>query len=138
MFFDIKGKVRKLKGKQAKERSIMLDHGIPEDEVDSLHRADDRELYGDWQYSKRLQSYINPNDDSLSTEEPFGFGVYNEIENERLLNALGTLTEEDRALVIHRIVDGIPLKMLADFWGCSYSTIKRRYSGAISKLKKNY
>jgi len=56
--------------------------------------------------------------------------------HERLYEAIGSLNEKDRAIVIATEFDGVSFRRLSEEWGVPMGTLLARKSRALQKIKK--
>lgn len=136
MYFNYIRALADLQCRQKREREMLLQAGISEQDIHDLFRLERRQLDSDTRFYLSLDAYITPLD-VLPVQMDSQLGVMDEIESPQLHRALLALTDEERELVLLHVVDGLPLKLLAALRGKPYDTIKKSYGRAIGRLK-NY
>ncbi len=75
-------------------------------------------------------------DENLSDSTELDEGLLNSETLTELANALRSLPEEMRDIVVLRYYDGKPLTEIAEMMGLSYGAVKLRHQAALTKLRK--
>lgn len=137
MFFDYNKKSYQLYIQHQQEEEEMLKHGMNVDDIGELFRFDKRQLYSDYKYYKS-KDLSEPIDNETVYNIPFTYELLDEIEDQRLYQALIKLNPIEREVIILHVVNGLTIKQIANLWSRPYDTIMHRYYSSLNKLKKLY
>ncbi len=111
-----------------------------EDELyDLLKKMDKEERLGNRRETRRhvsLENLVEQGVEPSVTDEYFSDEILGDIQDERMQNALKTLTEKQKEAVLKAAVDGLSFRKIAEEMGLNKETVREHYWVGIQKLQE--
>jgi DNA-directed RNA polymerase specialized sigma subunit, sigma24 homolog len=135
MFFNYKKKSNKLFQAHIKERKILSEYGICDEDINELFRFDKRQLYSDYKFALNNDNYADLGDEFFKINRSFSLGVLDEINSVQLYKALNALNDLELKVIMLHVIDGYNLRETAKLLTLTYDTVMHKYYNSIKKIK---
>ena len=139
MYYDYKKEYGKFIAEFQKQRQLMLEAGMSEEDINEMFEFDKRVFnrnrsFVTWQAEPLETSEEKEKTKSTPKEFEENLSLLDNLD-ENIYQAIKSLSKKEQELLILHYEKGLSLHEAALFLCVSYDTVKRRHSRAIQKLK---